>query len=416
MNDDVLARLHDLGGEVSRLAPSPEDLRRVRRGLVRRRHVRVAGAAGLTAAAVAVVAVVVIPGAVRHADVPPAGPTISVTTPPPSPALSTPGPTAPASTAASGPATGTPAATPDVYVDIPQRASYAGGGPLPDQGDLVEHSGATGAKVRVLAHPNGKPFLSGAVSPSGRYAYVLQQVPTSASTYTVTAARIPVGGGAAQSLTLPTQPPSGQAPVLLASPDDHAMAYATGPSTTTIAATSNGKVLATLPGQVVGWLPDSQHVVVEHVRQLGDSTAQQVPAARLTFQSVDLSSPSTSNPLLTVTSAAPGDDGACGVPSTAAAVSAAGRLVVVTGGCSTQPDGRSQLTFLNTVSPGSPSTMTLPASVDGAFANKVAWTPASTVVVFFTHQDCSTSPPALLVHGAAVTRPSYDGALCPTTA
>lgn len=306
------------------------------------------------------------------------------------------------------------AGKPDVYVDIPQRASYASGAPLPNQGDVLEHSGGTGANVRVLAYPNGQPFVSAGVGPSGRYVYLLRQVPTSSSTFHVAAARIPIAGGAAQLLTLPTQPPTGQSAVLLASPDDQRMAYATGPSSTTIADTSNGRVVATLPGQVIGWLPDSQHVVVEHVTQASAQTAHQVAPVRLSFRSVDLSRPGTSSSLLTVTSSSPGDDGACGSPSTAAAVSATGRLVVVTGGCSTQPGGRSQLTFLDAVSPGSTSTVMLPTSVDAAFADRVAWTPAGTVVVFFTHQDCYTSEPAVLVHGTAVARASYDDVLCPT--
>lgn len=100
----------------------------------------------------------------------------------------------------------------------------------------------------------------------------------------------------------------------------------------------------------------------------------------------------------TLISQAPGDDGACGPPSTATAIGPSGQIGWVLGGCSSSPGGRLTYAFRATED-HSLVHATFPADDQRFFAPPLQYSPKGTAVVLLTHQDCTGPDPVSVVYG-----------------
>jgi hypothetical protein len=413
MNDDLLAALRGLGSDVGSGPPDPGDLRRVRRGITRRRRTRITAVSGLAVVAVAGAAIALVPGSRNQAMITPTSPSPTITPTSPSPTITatSPSPTITAtSPSPTSSRTVTAPATPDRYVDVPEGGGPATSLPTPaDAGDLVLRSAEDGSTIRVLVRPAaGHSVITGAVGASGRFAYYLVQH-TAGPNSSYAAFRVPVSGGSPQALGDPPGVPAspGTEPPPVASPDDQLIAWSTSSGTTITDA--RGRVRSTVDGTVVGFT-DNQHMVVERIVY---GPADRDATVEL-FRTL-VSDPGGGTRFYDHASKAEPIAGAgpCVSPaSTAAGLLPDGKVELVTGGCYV---GNALPPTAHVIDPADGATLEslpLPSRFGGFVALSVNTTPAGSAVIALSHQDCYTSPPTAIVRDQRIVVPAYDSDLC----
>lgn len=311
---------------------------------------------------------------------PPAAPSTSAprSTPATSPVTPTTAaaPTSPPTTPAS---TGGPASSPDVFAEV-------------IGGAVKLLSAKTGAVIRTLVPAGGQSASStggrdfAVVGPSGRYVYY---------TDIGGAARVPITGGAAQQL--PSPPGASGASDLRDVYADHsdthleetvgAAADARPPRV--VATDLSARTTVDLgPGEATGWDTSGTTAYVTTKAATTGATTTQVADEAVTITGIPIAAPTTHRYRETMSSKAPGDDGACGTASTATAIGPTGQIGWVLGGCSSQPRGRLAYDF-RIGERYSLVEATFPSADQAFFASSLQYTPSGTAVVLLTHQDCA---------------------------
>lgn len=297
---------------------------------------------------------------------------------------------APPSNTAAGSTSSTAPSTraPDVFAEV-------------SGGAVQLRSADTGAVVRTLvpagngAQTNiatgGRTFA--VVGPSGRYVYY---------TDIAGAARVPLGGGAIEQL--PTPPGAGDVTSVLADRSDTHFEETAGhvddskPPEVFVTRLGSKAVtdLGTGPAiKATGWNAADTTAYVTTTTATSPATRTQVADLGVTITGIPLGAPTTHGFRETLPSQAPGDDGACGPPSTATAIGPSGQIGWALGGCSSTSAG--QLTYAFRIGKHySLVQATFPADDQAFFAQSLQYTPAGTAVLLLTHQDC-TGPDVVAV-------------------
>ena len=263
-------------------------------------------------------------------------------------------------------------------------------------GAVHVYSAVTGAIVRTVVVGSsataGRDFA--VVGPSGRYVYFVDATGP---------ARVPLTGGPLQRLP---QPPSNGTEVVavyadrtdtklvetIGYADDVHPHHAVVMSVGSTAVTDLGAANAT------GWSPDGSLAYITITTTQGASSPRQTAPVDVGLYAVSPSRPAARDGR-DLTSQSPGDDGACsgGSPSRVTAVSPDGIAGWVLGGCSSKPAGLLTYDFTAYQPQLSLSGPTLPADDDGFVAASMQYTPAGTVVIVLTHQDCIDGSPIVVV-------------------
>lgn len=294
-----------------------------------------------------------------------AGPTTSAT------------PTAAASGSGSSASVSTSA--PDVFAEV-------------SHGAVQLRSARSGAVVRTLV-PAGTTSSTSAggrdfavVGPSFRYVYY---------TDVAGAARVPLEGGAVEQLPKPPGP--GDVMNVYSDRSDtrfeETIGYAGDTKPHDVVVTRLGSTTVTHLGsgptmKAAGWNVAGSTAYVTTTSVTTPATATQVANLSVTITGIPLAAPTTHTFRESLPSVSPGNDGACGAPSTATAIGPTGQIGWVLGGCSSAAAGK--LTYAFRVGEHySLAQATFPTTDQGLFATSLQYTPSGTAVLHLTHQDCA---------------------------
>ena len=274
-------------------------------------------------------------------------------------------------------------------------------------GAVQLRSATTGRVVRTLVPGGNKaPGNTGTggrdfavVGPSGRYVYY---------TDIAGAARVPAGGGAVRQL--PAPPGGGNITSVIADRSDTRFeetvgydddsklprVFVTRLASKTVTGLRSGSGIQGTGFNTAGTTAYITTTAYVTTTGAGHGTRAQANELRVTITGIPLAAPAAHGFRETLVSRAPGDDGACGGPSSATAIGPAGQIGWVLGGCSRASTGRLTYAF-RTGEHYSLAQATFPADDQPFYAQSLQYTPAGTAVLLLTHQDCTGPAPVAVV-------------------